>query len=120
MNPETSHMNALRIEAARHGVLLWRNNVGVLKDITGRAVRFGLANDSKRVNERLKSSDLIGPHQGRFCAFEVKLPGWKYTGSGREKAQLAFINLVKEHGGIAGFVTCWGDIAKLLGLNDKS
>jgi hypothetical protein len=120
MNEETAYQNSLRIEAARHGVMLWRNNVGVLRDINGRAVRFGLANDSARLNNKIKSSDLIGIHQGRFCAFEVKVPGWKYRGKGREVAQLNFINLVKEQGGVAGFVTSWAEMSNMLGLNDKS
>jgi penicillin-binding protein-related factor A (putative recombinase) len=120
MNPETATQNRLRIEAATHGVILWRNNVGVLKDIKGRAVRFGLANDSERLNAKLKSSDLIGIYQGKFCAFEVKNPGWKYSGKGRERAQLRFIDLVKAQGGIAGFVTCWDDMSKLLGYNGIS
>jgi hypothetical protein len=51
----------------------------------------------------------IGP-DGRFWALEVKHQGWKYTGTKREKAQLAYINLVRSKGGVAAFVTCVEDI----------
>lgn len=106
-----------RLAAARAGVLLFRNNVGVLPDENGRPVRYGLANESKQQNEKLKSSDLIGidPRPitaadvghplGRFVAREMKAPGWQYSGNGREAAQLAFIALISAKGGDARFST---------------
>ena len=109
--------SVVTLEAARAGVLLFRNNVGALKDEAGRLVRYGLANESKAVNEQLKSSDrigirplLIGPQHvgtvvGQFVAREMKPPGWRYTGSGREPAQLAFIELITAKGGDAAFAS---------------
>jgi hypothetical protein len=114
---EAAVSNNVRLTASRNGGILWRNNVGVLPDANGRPVRFGLANDSTQVNAVSKSSDLIGitPVQvtqdmvgsvlGRFTARECKEGMWKYTGTAREVAQLAFINYVNAMGGDAAFST---------------
>ena len=104
--------SALRIEASRKGVKLFRNNVGALQDAKSkRLVRFGLANDSKTQNEILKSGDLIGLRPtliaghiyGIFVSREMKAPGWQYTGTEREVAQLNWINLINSCGGDAAF-----------------
>lgn len=106
MPSEQTLQAVIRAEAARMGVYLWRNNSGVLRDDRGVPVRFGLGNDSPRLNAALKSSDLIGiAPGGRFVAIEVKAPGWRGVRTDRERAQEAFINLVRGAGGIAGFVT---------------
>jgi len=106
--------SALRIEASRKGVKLFRNNVGALQDAKSkRLVRFGLANDSKTQNEILKSGDLIGLRPtliaghvyGIFVSREMKSPGWQYTGTDREVAQLNWINLINSCGGDAAFAT---------------
>jgi len=102
---------AIRLEASRRGMRLWRNNNGACVDNTGRMVRYGLGNDSSKVNSHIKSSDLIGitPVQvagrtlGIFTAIEVKRGGWKYKGTAREKAQLAWLELVTAMGGIGKF-----------------
>jgi hypothetical protein len=107
----------VRLEAARRGLHLWRNNVGSLKDDTGRFVRYGLANDSKALNEKIKSGDLIGirPIQitgrhvgmkiGQFVSLEVKDQNWQYKDTPRERAQLRWIELVTQAGGDAKFIT---------------
>lgn len=112
----------IRLEAPRKGCTLWRNNVGVLKDINGRPVRYGLANESPDMNDRVKSGDLIGwrslviepRHVGaRFAQFvsrEAKAPGWKFRGDKRELAQLAWANLVNAAGGDAAFATGEGTL----------
>lgn len=109
--------STVRIAASREGVTVFRNNVGALKDEKGRLVRYGLANESKAMNEVLKSGDLIGvkpvliqAHHvghtfGQFWSREVKAPGWQYAGTGREPAQLAWINLINSCGGDAAFTT---------------
>jgi hypothetical protein len=106
-----------RLQAARDGVQAFRNNVGVLQDRTGRPVRYGLANDSKALNEVLKSSDLIGfkpvtitpAHVGRtlaqFWARECKRQGWVFSGTDDEQAQLRWVQLVAANGGDAAFTT---------------
>lgn len=105
-----------RVEASRDGIKTFRNNVGALKDKTGRLVRYGLANDSEKLNELIKSSDLIGwrpllviPEMvgtkvAQFWCRECKEPGWQYTGADREPAQLAWINMVNADGGDAAFL----------------
>lgn len=110
------------LEASRKGVLLWKNSVGALEDINGRMVRYGLANRSKNENKILKSADRIGcrpelvqPHHvgqiwGRFVSRELKEPGWRYTGTPREVAQLAWANLVLSAGGDACFATGEGTL----------
>jgi hypothetical protein len=45
----------------------WRNNTGVLRDRTGRAVRFGLTG----------SGDILGSYHGRAVCLEVKTPEGK-------------------------------------------
>lgn len=108
MMGEDDVQSSIRIGAAQAGVWLGRNNVGVLRDATGRVVRFGLANDSQSVNKVLKSGDLIGPwSDGIFTSIEVKREGWKYRGTPHEQAQLNWINLVRKRGGYACFATSW-------------
>lgn len=108
---EASVQAAVRLEASRLGVTLWRNNVGAYIDERGNHIRYGLANDSKRVNRGIKSSDLIGIKPGgQFVAREVKRPGWKFSGTERERAQLRFLQLVAALGGDAAFTDRVGSI----------
>lgn len=112
----------LRLEASRRGIKLFRNNVGAAYMIDGGFVRYGLANDSKKLNNKLKSSDLIGIKPvlinnrhvghtlGQFIAREVKESAWKYRGTEREVAQLAFIEMVVAMGGDACFANSEGMI----------
>jgi len=119
---ESDVQTALRLAASKRGDVLWRNNSGVLPDARGVPVRFGLCNDSTQLNAVCKSSDLIGIKRvvvtaemvgtvvGVFYAREVKHSGWRYTGTDRERAQLRFIEIVREAGGDAGFANCEGDL----------
>lgn len=107
----------IRLEAAQKGVRLFRNNSGAYIDENGRQVRYGLANESKQVNEVLKSPDLIGWRKrlitpemvgsviGQACMIEVKHEGWAYRGDKHELAQLAFLNLATADGCEARFAT---------------
>lgn len=119
---ESRVQSLVRLEAARKGLLLWRNNVGALLDERGVPVRYGLANESKAQNQQLKSADLIGirpvligPEHvghtiGQFVSREVKEGFWKYTGNGREQAQRAWLELVLSVGGDAAFAAGEGSI----------
>lgn len=114
---EARVQSLVRLDAAARGHRLWRNNVGAMKDEHGRLVRFGLANESKAENDRLKSSDLVGyaPRLitpdllgcviAQFKVRECKRPDWRYSGTDREVAQERFINLVLSEGGDAAFTT---------------
>jgi len=116
--PEAVVQQAIRLESSRRGMRLWRNNNGACVDNTGRMVRYGLGNDSSKVNKHIKSSDLIGitPVQvagrtlGIFTAIEVKRGGWKYKGTAREKAQLAWLDLVMAMRGIGKFAAGTEDL----------
>lgn len=119
---ESAIQMAVRLEASQKGARLWRNNSGGLYDETGRFIRFGLANDSEKLNKEIKSSDLIGITPvlitqdlvgctiGQFTSYEIKKGGWKYSGSDREIAQLRWIQLVVALGGRAAFVSSRGVI----------
>lgn len=119
---EAAAQQRIRLEAPKHGVRLWRNNVGACMDERGNHIRYGLANESRAMNKVIKSSDLIGitpmtvrPEHvggvvGVFTAIECKRPGWLYKGSPREKAQMSFMQVVIGMGGFAQFATDPGDI----------
>ena len=114
---ETAAQQQIRLAESRKGNRVWRNNRGAAYDETGRFIRYGLANDSKAMDKKIKSSDLIGvtPYTitaadvgrlvGIFTSIEVKRPGWVYKGTPREVAQLAWNNLILSMGGIARFST---------------
>ena len=98
-----------------YGANLMRNNSGAFTNDEGRLVRFGLGNDSAKLNKIFKSSDLIGPTPvlitpamiGRtmaiFTAAEIKQEGWVYGGTARETAQRSFLHHITALGGIATF-----------------
>lgn len=125
---EAAVQQLIRLEASKQGARLWRNNVGVLRDERDIPVRYGLANDSKQMNSKVKSSDLIGitPHLvtpadvgrvlGIFTSIEVKKPGWVFNPAkqgphgDRERAQLAWLQLIHSLGGRATFATSVEDL----------
>lgn len=112
---EADVQQLLRLKAPTLNAVLWRNNNGALQNEAGAYIRFGLGNDSKRVNDKFKSSDLIGmAPDGRFLAVEVKEPGWKYRGTKREEAQQNFGEYVRSRGGLFGFATSPEDLENIL------
>lgn len=114
---EAGVQSRVRLAATKAGHMLWRNNVGALLDVRGVPVRYGLANDNKTINDRIKSGDLIGIHRlliepqhvghvvGQFWSVECKEGSWTYRGDKHEQAQLAWANLVIANGGRAQFTT---------------
>lgn len=126
---EAAVQSHTRLELARAGALVWRNNVGACEDITGRVIRYGLCNDSAQMNRSLKSSDLVGimpvtitPEMvgktvGIFTAIECKSSDWHMTPSDhRAQAQQRFIDLVRSVGGIGAFITDPAQVADLCRL----
>jgi hypothetical protein len=109
---ESEVQQLILMEAPRHQCHLMRNNSGAFKDATGRWVRYVLMNHSKKQNDKIKSSDLIGfrvidngsIYVAQFVAIECKETGFKFNPEDqRQAAQKAFIDYIIKHGGIAGF-----------------
>lgn len=114
---ESSVQQRIRLVSAGLGYELWRNNVGACIDESGRAIRYGLANESKEMNRLIKSSDLVGiapiiitpdmvgKRVGVFLAPECKHSDWKFNHlDERDVAQKTFHDIVRRAGGFAGFV----------------
>lgn len=122
----------VRFRAAERGIWAMRNNVGATPaklelhcprcqfDFTQKQqpVRYGLANDSAQLNDKVKSSDLIlaiprvitpamvGTTFCQFGAVEVKHPGWHWGERlADEVAQLAFGVKIAQMGGVFTFST---------------
>ena len=121
---EATMQNIVRLEARHHGIHLWRNNVGVLKDANGRPVRYGLANDTPALNKQVKSGDLIGVRPvkieqrhvgqviGQFVSREIKASDWHYTGTEHEEAQKRWLEIITNLGGDAAFVNQRGSFGE--------
>lgn len=119
---ETAVQSRVLLESSRKGMLLFRNNVGVLKREDGTPIRYGLANESARSNSAFKSGDLIGirpvlitqamvgSHIGQFVSREIKREGWHYTGTDHEQAQLKWAQLIAANGGDACFANAEGTL----------
>lgn len=115
---ESNVQSRVRLAGPAAGFRLFRNNCGVLTDERGVPVRFGLANDSKKLNEKLKSHDLIGWRRlavtpdmvgktvAQFASLECKHANWKPgEHRDREQAQMRWATLVAADGGFSRFVT---------------
>ncbi len=112
---EASVSQRVELAFAELGGILWRNNVGVLPDLRGVPVRYGLANTSKKVNSETKSGDLIGclpvviqSHHvghtlGLFVSIETKRANWTWKGNKHEQAQANWGQIVTSLGGVGMF-----------------
>jgi hypothetical protein len=119
---EAAVLNVIKAEASRKGCRLWRNNVGGVHTAEGGFFRYGLANESKAMNEIIKSADLIGIRPlvitadlvdhtiGQFISREIKPSKWKFTGTPREIAQQRWATLITSMGGDACFATNEGTL----------
>jgi hypothetical protein len=88
------------------GVRLFRNNVGSLQTAEGRWVDFGLCPGSSDLigwRSVTVTPAMVGRPVAVFLAIEVKAPG-AYTHPKRLAAQHAFLEAVKQAGGLAGMV----------------
>lgn len=123
---ESEVQQRIQIEGPKHRCILLRNNSGACVDRDGRLIRYGLGNISKKHNDQMKSSDLIGITTrvvtqdmvgktiGIFTAIECKNDQWKPKEDKRTSAQRNFINWVKQMGGIAGFATSTDEFVHVL------
>lgn len=127
---ESAVQQRILLESARLGVTLWRNNVGACRTDDGRMIRYGLANESEKMNRSFKSSDLIGmtpmlilpEHVGMmvgvFTAIETKREDWRYSvNDERTQAQQRFIDYVTQSGGFAAFCSDPSTLARIIRRN---
>lgn len=85
--------------------LAWRQNGGAAQAPDG-VFRIWFYRWIKRPVKEMVLVDFVGMlKDGRMLAIECKRRDWKYTGTDREKAQMAFIVTVQANGGRGGFVT---------------
>ncbi len=128
LKSESTVLQEIRMDAPFQHSSLMRNNSGAFADKDGRFVRYGLMNESKKQNEEIKSSDLVGlttimitPDMvgkmiGVFTAVEVKEEGWSINSTDkRAQAQKKFIDWVKTKGGFAGFASSVAEFRKIIG-----
>lgn len=126
---ESSVLQRIKLASAQIGCTLLRNNSGAATDSTGRLIRYGLGNESERLNNELKSGDLVGwtpllitqADVGRTVAIFTNCEcksidtGWRgKPRNKREHAQKAFIDLVIKNGGIAGFTASELDLYRMV------
>lgn len=114
---ETYAQSQVVLEAPKFDCLLTRNNKGALQDKTGTLVRFGLFNETAKRGARIRSWDLVGFRKrlitpamvgtiiGQFVGREIKEPGWNYTGTEHEVAQLKCTEVALSYGCDVGFAT---------------
>jgi hypothetical protein len=122
----------VRMTFARSGGMLWRNNVGATPakethkcpscgfkfEVRKQPVRYGLCNDSSKLNKQFKFPDLIGimpvtitPQHvgqtiGQFAGIEVKRPGWVFNPNDpHQQAQQRALHLLASQYAIAYFST---------------
>lgn len=114
MKIEAEVSEDIRKMAGKIYIHLFRNNSGALVNPkTNIPVRFGLGNESAKLNKKTKSSDSIGwfgiqygsKIAGKICSVESKREGWVFKGTDHEIAQKHWIDKVNEHGGLGMFAT---------------
>ena len=93
-------MRRILLDCGHGNLRLFRNNVGALRDIKGKYVRFGVCNPGGSdligwVSMEI-TPDMVGARVARFLAIEVKRPG-KHP----NKDQQSFIDAVNDGGGLA-------------------
>lgn len=130
LTPEAKTTKEVRLAASSLDMTLMRNNTGMLYNIEGTPVRYGLGNESARLNKEQKFGDLVGwtkveitPEMvGKtvavFTAIEVKPEGKLKETIGRamkrpdsrEGIQMKTHNFILSNGGISWFATCAEDV----------
>jgi hypothetical protein len=116
---ETAGLQEIRLALGLlPGLRLFRNNVGVLRDREGRAVRFGLApGSSDLIGWRTVTitPDMVGQKVAVFTALEVKAPGGTHKVTAEQRR---FLDVVEAAGGIAGVARSPAQARLALGLHE--
>lgn len=119
---EAAVLARCKVRASKMGGRLWRNNKGAAYLSDGTFLRYGILNDSKRISDEIKSSDLIGGYPlvitadmvgATICQLwlvECKKEDWQFTGTDEEPGQLKFLELGLAMGARASFARSEDDI----------
>jgi len=119
---EAAVVKRCQVQASKMGGRLWKNHKGAATLQDGTFMRYGLLNESKRISDEIKSSDLIGAYPlvitqdmvgttvAQLWLVEVKEEDWHFTGDAHETAQLKFLELGLAMGARATFATSEDDI----------
>lgn len=112
---ERDIQNDIRVALSEHGIITWRNNIGVTKFPDGSVVRYGLCNpggsDLIGILPITITPDMVGQQIGAFLAVEIKRPGKKPTDDQRN-----FMNAVKGQKGYAGVATSVEEALSLINV----
>lgn len=100
---ETDMQRDIQLHCGIGNTRLWRFQVGNFELIDGRRIQVGIAG----------MSDLMGLHDGRFIAIEVKTPNGR-TDPDRLKAQQMFVAAIRRLGGLAGFARSVDDAKRII------
>lgn len=96
---ETNIQNAVRLHAAKRGITLFRNNIGVAYYTNGQPVTYGLTTGSADLigwRTITVTPDMVGQQIAQFVSIEVK------THQGRvSTAQQNWLERVRAAGGVA-------------------
>lgn len=101
MKSEARIQNEIRLETAKAGARLFRNNCGQFRKPSGEVIRYGVSNpggsDLIGWTTITITPDMVGKEVAVFTAVEVK------TARGRpSEKQVMFIDAVNSAGGMAG------------------
>jgi hypothetical protein len=119
---EASVLARCKVRASKMGGRLWRNNKGAAYLQDGTFLRYGILNDSKRISDEIKSSDLIGGYPllitpamvgttvCQLWLVECKKEDWHFGADDHDNAQLKFLELGLAMGARATFATSEDDI----------
>jgi hypothetical protein len=110
---ESALYGQLLLAATAARLRLFRNNVGLFYTKDGRPVHCGLAvgsSDLIGLTTRTVTPAMVGTSIGLFTALEVK------RATRPSEAQLNFIAMVRQRGGIAGCVRSVDEALTLLGV----
>lgn len=113
---EQAIQQRIRLACSRGAVRLWRNNTGALRDANGQLVRFGLCEGSSDLigfRSIEITPAMVGQRLAVFAAVEVKSQTGRPTA-----AQAAFLQHVRESGGIAGVARSVAEAEQLLNASN--